>query len=126
MFIHRLITQKELKLLKKRFLSLTLALTMLLGTAAALPQDVLTQSTGITASAQEAEHEYKNVDGGVEKNYSKEYKATILIYGRPECYNTRSTITEASKMALNKDINVVFVDIDQNNSKHHRSFHNIL
>ena len=107
---------------KKRLMSLVLAVSMLLGSAAALPENVFSESTSITASASESLREYKNVDGGTEKNYSSKYKCTILIYGRPECGNTRSTITEASKLTSNKDINVVFVDLDANTKDKIKSF----
>ena len=106
----------------KRLLSLTLAAAMLFGSASMLPENTLTQQTEITASAVESLKEYNSVDGGTEKNYSSKYKCTILVFGRPECGNTMSTLKQAAKLASNKDINVVFVDIDSNSFETVASF----
>ena len=87
----------------KKTISLLLALVIMLSCVC---------GTGVSALA--ATHTFTEVSGARIKTNEK--NVTVLVFGRPTCYNTQSTLENiaASRWITNDKIKVAFVDIDQN------------
>ena len=87
----------------KKTISILLALVLVLSCV---------YGSGISTAYAATAHTFTEVDGSKVKTGEKD--VTVLVFGRPTCYNTNSTLNAlaAAKWINNDKIKVAFVDID--------------
>ena len=102
----------------KKIIALLTAAGLALGGAAVLPEGVeLFGNNGIIKAQARDAYTFKKVNGGTVSEYNNGYKCTIVVYGRPNCGNTRSTLGELKALSESlPDLKVIFADIDGNSS----------